>query len=163
MNRRVARTLVCFTLLLVLTAGATGAGAARAILLPDGVYAFAIPDALEWVPPDRSEQPLRGIWLSEELGLELEIFLYPAGGRTLEETATALTEAGRSAEIRDIGGLPVLCYRDLDEADGAPCIGYVYLLADQFTELTFWYGTEQAGEMTRAIMETLRPAEEAAE
>ena len=131
-----------------------GAWAEQELTLPDGIHCLELPDSLRYTPPTEEESYLWAIYLDDSF--EMEVFLYPSGGMTLEETVLALAENGRVAELREIDGVEMLCYRDQDEVDGARCIGYVYPVEDQFMEITFWYGTNEAGEMAADIMETFR-------
>ncbi len=125
--------------------------------LPDGNHTIIVPDSLKAVWVTRDDPNLWRLFLGQNLDLELEIFSYKGNGKTLMENALELTEAGREVEIRQVADTEMLCYRDRDEADGAPCIGYVYIHGDRFVELTFWYGSEEAGETTLAIMESFQP------
>ncbi len=123
--------------------------------LPDGNHTIIVPDSLKAVRVTRDDPNLWRLFLGRDL--ELEIFVYKGNGKTLMENALELSEAGRDVEIRQVADTEMLCYRDRDEADDAPCIGYVYVHGDRFVELTFWYGSEEAGETTLAIMESFQP------
>ena len=46
--------------------------------------------------------------------------------------------------------------RTLDEADGAPCVGYSYLYKDWMIEISFFYSTQEAADLTKTIMESFR-------
>ncbi len=146
-----AAALCVFIFLLV-----TGcAGAEKVQKMPDENHTITLPDSLKPSRITKDDPNLWRLFLGEDL--ELEIFVYQGNGLTLEENALALTEAGKEAELRLVGDTVMLCYRDLDEADGAPCIGYVYVDGERFVEITFWYGSEEAGETTLAIMESFQP------
>ncbi len=146
--------LLCVLLaLLLLTAGA--AAAEKKQKLPDGNHTIILPDDMQMLQVTKSDTNLWRLFIGENL--ELEIFLYKGNGLTLEENALTLTEAGKEAELRQISDTVMLCYRDLDEADGAPCIGYVYVDGDRFIELTFWYGSEEAGQTALSVMESFQP------
>ncbi len=146
--------LLCVLLALVLLA-AGAAAAEKKQKLPDGSHTIILPEDMQMLQVTRSDTNLWRLFVGDNL--ELEIFLYKGNGMTLEENALALTEAGKEAELRQIGDTVMLCYRDRDEADGAPCIGYVYVDGDRFIELTFWYGSEEAGQTALAVMESFQP------
>ena len=88
--------------------------------------------------------------------LEMLVFAYNAGGTSLETLAEALTEAGRDAQIREINSERFLVYQDRDDADGAACVGYSYLYQGWMIEITFFYGSQAAADMTAVIMESFR-------
>lgn len=148
------RKLFCLLLAaLLLTAG--GASAEKRQKLPDGNHTIILPDSMRLLQVTKSDTNLWRLFIGDNL--ELEIFLYKGNGLTLEENAQALVEAGKEAELRQVSDTVMLCYRDRDEADGAPCIGYVYEDGNRFVELTFWYGTEEAGQTALAVMESYQP------
>ncbi len=155
--RRIMAALLC--LMILAAAGAAGAEVKQK--LPDDKHLIVLPDSLKQIPVTRDDANLWKLFLGEDL--ELEIFLYRGNGLTLMENAQALTENGREAEIRLVGDTEMLCYRDRDEADGAPCIGYVYIDGNRFIELTFWYGSDEAGMMSYEIMESFQPLKKGAE
>ena len=122
-------------------------------ILPDGEHRITLPAGMTSLMPDPEESDLKGIFIREP-DLEMLVYAYDAQGSTIEGLAKALREAGREAEIRRIGEESFLVYRDRDEADGAPCIGYGYPYEGWLIEISFFYSSNEAGEMTRTIMES---------
>ena len=75
---------------------------------------------------------------------------------TLQQRAEAQAAKGSDVEMRTVNGIEMLVYRVTDEADGAPCIGYAFMDGTQTIEIFFWYATQEAADLTRRIMETIR-------
>ena len=147
----------CFALLLAVALLAAipagGAAAEREITLPDGTHFLRIPEEMIYQAPSADETSLKGIWLLEP-ELEMLIFSYEAQNATVDTLAEALVNAGRQAQVREIGGTEFLVFQDRDEADGAPCVGYSYLADGRMVEITFFYATQAAMDLTRTIMES---------
>ena len=158
MIRRYGAMFLMLLTLLTLP-GLPGAGCAegRTVILPDGAHQIRLPADMEVLTPEKGVERLWAVYGMRDL--ELEIFTYTGNGLSPQENAERLTEAGSEAEIREIAGVSFLVYRDRDEADGALCIGYMYPVGDTFVELSFWYGSTEAGEQTKEIMETFGPVE----
>ncbi|MBR2824520.1 MAG: hypothetical protein IKE24_12655 [Clostridia bacterium] len=123
------------------------------VLLPDGVHRLTLPGGMVSLTPDADEPDLKGIFLREP-DLEMLVFAYAAHGATAESLAQALAAAGRDAQVRDIHGERFLVYRDRDEADGTPCVGYGYMYGDWLIEISFFYSTQEAADLTKTIMES---------
>lgn len=121
--------------------------------LPDRVHYIKLPDGMLYQAPSGEEKDLKGIWLMEPK-MEIEIFSYDAPGAELQSLAEQLTAAGRTAEIREIGGMNFLVFQDRDEADGALCIGYAYLWEGRMIEISFFCATQDAMELSKAVMES---------
>ena len=140
----------------------TAAGPALAeqeVLLPQSRYAVNVPDEMLFSAPGETDQGVAA-YVSETL--EMDYTAYPreeAAGMadTLQETAEKLSEAGREAEVRLICGIEMICFRHTDEADGAPCIGYIFEENGWIIEIDFWYATAGAGAKTKEIMESIHP------
>ena len=124
-------------------------------MLPDGQHMLTLPAGMVSQTPDGDETNLKGVFLREP-DLEMLVFAYPANGATVEALAEALTQAGRDAQVRSIDGEHFLVYRDRDEADGAPCVGYSYLYRDWMIEISFFYSSQEAADLTKTIMESFR-------
>ncbi len=122
-------------------------------VLPDGVHSIRIPAGTEYQEPESDEKDLKGAFLREP-DLEILVFAYDARGTTVESLAQALTDAGRDAQIREISGETFLVYQERDESDGAGCVGYSYLYNGWMTEIAFFYGSQEAADMTVSIMES---------
>lgn len=139
---------------LLLAACLTGAAAEeREIPLPDGRHFLRIPAEMIFQEPAPDENTLKGIYLLEP-DLEMLIFSYEVRDATVHTLAAALQDAGRQAEVREIGGTEFLVFQDRDEADGAPCIGYSFIQDGRMTEITFFYATQAAMDLTMIIMES---------
>jgi len=123
------------------------------VMLPDGRHSIQIPAEMEYQAPAEEESDLRGIFLMPP-ELEMLVFAYEQPGLTIQELAETLTNAGRIAETRDIGGKEFLVFQDTDEADGTSCVGHGYLEGNQMVEVTFFYATQAAMDLTRTIMES---------
>ena len=141
--------LICIVLLLC------SAAAEQTVLLPGGRYALEVPDGMEYSPPAEGDEGIQA-YVSDTL--EMDYWAYPAAqdAPTMQERAEKLAEGGTDAEIRKVNGIEMLVYRVTDEADGTPCIGYAFTDGDRIVEIIFWYATQDAAEMTKAIMESIR-------
>ena len=142
-------------------------GCARAeqwFRLPRSRYELALPDRLAYSAPEEGDEGVEA-WISDTL--EVDIFAMTREeaetltglGESLQETAETLTGLGREAEVREVAGIEMLCLRTVDEADGAPCIGYIFIEGEYVIEIEFWYATPEAGEETAAIISSIRTAE----
>ncbi len=123
------------------------------VMLPDGRHSVQIPAEMEYQAPAAEEKDLRGIFLMPP-DLEMLVFAYDMPGMTIQGLAETLTGAGRTAETREIGGKEFLVFQDTDEADGTSCVGYSYLEGNQMVEVTFFYATQAAMDLTWTIMES---------
>ena len=154
-NRGIIGILLCLCLL----GGTAGADVMLTrdtdAMLPDGLHRLTLPAGMVSQTPDADETNLKGIFLREP-DLEMLVFAYPANGATVETLAESLAEAGREAQVRQISGELFLVYQDRDEADGAPCVGYSYLYKDWMIEISFFYSTQEAADLTKTIMESFR-------
>ena len=132
-------------------------------LLPGCRYVVDIPDDMEYESPESSENGVETYFNNE---LEMDCFCYPKSeavslgmAETLKETVKALAEKGWEAELRKVNGITMVCVRMKDESDGAPGIGYIFEDGDMMIEIDFWYATQEAADMTRTIMESIRETE----
>ena len=130
--------------------------AAERILLPGGAGSLEIPEDMRETPVGPEEGSLKADYVMPP-DLEMFIFQYDAEGNAPRSLAEALIGAGKEAEVRRIGETEFLIYEDRDETDGAPCVGYTLLSGGKMTEISFFYGSESAGEKTRIIMESFQP------
>ena len=121
-------------------------------LLPDG-HRLTLPAGMAELPKNPEETGLEAVWALEP-DLEMLIFAYDAEGSTARSLAEALREAGREAQVREIGGTEFLAYTDRDETDGALCIGYACVSEGRMIEISFFCGSRAAAEMSREIMES---------
>ena len=122
-------------------------------MMPDGLHFVTIPAGMIFQMPDPEETNLKGIFMRKP-DLEMLVFAYDAQGKTVEDLTAALSEAGRTVEIREIAGERFLVYRDIDHADGTPCIGYAYLYEGWMIETSFFCGSQEAADLSTKIMES---------
>ena len=155
------RKLVCLGIALIMMLGA--ALADQAVALPGERYSLTVPDEMEYSPKnthDSAQSPyFQYAYYSSKLELEMDVFVYPNGGITLQRLAEEMAAKGQTVEIRRISGQELLCYMGQDSpdtSDGAPYIGYVLMDGDQAIEITFWYATQKGMDKTAEIMNTLR-------
>ncbi len=141
-------------LCLAICAGALAAD--REYQLPDGKHFLLLPQEMTWQQPSQEETNLKGIWLLQP-DLEMLVFTYEAQNATVQSLAEALTAAGRTAEVREIGGEQFLVFQDVDESDGASCLGYSYLADGMMVEISFFYSSQAAMDLTQIIMESFHP------
>jgi len=152
MKNRLFSALFCLILLGCLTlAGA--ALADQTVNLPESSWSLLLPDGMTYDPPLEGEDCLFA-WVSDTL--EMDVFRYPAGKATLREMAEQLVSAGQEAELRNVSGVEMLCYRAVDTSlDQAPCIGYAMREGESIIEICFWYATQEAGDLTEQIISSI--------
>ena len=140
--------LICTVLLF------SSAAAEQTVLLPESRYAIEVPDGLRYSPAEEGDDGIQA-YISDTL--EMDYWSYPAAENTttLQEKAEKLAAGGTDVEIRSVNGIEMLVYRVTDEADDAPCIGYAFMDGTRIVEVFFWYATQEAAELTKAIMETI--------
>lgn len=155
------RVIVLLILLALLPACAA---AEQEVVLPGGRYAVSVPDRMVYSAPEGGDMGVEA-YISETL--EMDWLSYPKADaerrgmkETLRETAEDRAALGADIELREISGIEMLCFRITDEADGAPCIAYVFEDGDMLIEINFWYATQEAADETAAIMETIREIRE---
>ena len=135
------------------------AAAEQTVGLPESRYAVTVPDGMEYSEPVETDMGVQA-YVSETL--EMDYRSDPreetAFGQaaSLRETAETLAAGGADVEMREVNGIEMLVYRVTDETDGTPCIGYVFEDGDRIIEIFFWYATQEAAEMTKRIIETIR-------
>ena len=156
MNMRNLKFTAWLMILAVLTACLAGAlGEGQEILLPDGVHRMTVPKEMVWQEPSSEESDLKGILLMPP-ELEMLVFAYESPAENVQVLAEALTNAGRPAEVREIAGMEFLVFQDRDDADGASCVGYSYLSGNLMTEISFFYSSQAAMDLTQTIMESFQ-------
>ena len=144
------KKVICILIvILTLTAAAL---ADQAVTLPGG-FALDVPDNMNYDAEKGTDSDFCFAYVSSQL--EMDVFSYPGSGE-LRDMVEMLNEQGENAELRKINGIEAICFRGSDPADGTPFIGYLMKGGDQLTEVVFWYATQEAGDRTRTIMETLR-------
>ena len=135
------------------------AAAEQVVVLPGGRYAVDVPDGMEYSAPEAGDSGVEA-YISDDL--EMDYLSYPKAEQvrkgmpeTLRETAELWAEKGVNAEIRDVNGIEALCFPVTDDADGAPCIAYVFEDGDMLIEIDFWYATEEAAMLTATIISSI--------
>ena len=134
--------------------------AVQEVFLPNSRYAVDVPDWMDYSDGVDGNTSIDA-YVSKDL--EMDYLSYrreeagQAGrGMTLLETAKKQREAGSDVEIRKVNGIEMLVYRLMDEADGAPCIGYVFEDGDMLVEIIFWYATQEAADETMKIISSVK-------
>ena len=152
------RKLICLSIFAMLLF--SFAAAEQEVLLPGSRYVIDVPDWMEYSDPVDGDA---GIEAYISADLEMDYIAYrkedAAGlgaGQTLKEIAEEQQANGADVKLRKINGIEMLCFRTMDEEDGAPCIGYVFEDGEWMIEIDFWYATQEAGDETKKIMETIR-------
>lgn len=150
MSKRIPALALCLALALL-----AGGGLAEGyrVALPDGNHSVRIPGDMTSQSPAQNETDLRGIYLLEP-DLEMLVYSYDAGNSDVYTLAEALSSQNREAEVRRISDTDFLVFQDRDEADGAACVGYGYISGGKMVEISFFYSTQDAMDLTRAIMES---------
>ena len=143
--RTVLCILVCCLMLL------SCASAEQEVLLPGGRYAVDVPDWMEYSEPVDGDAGVEA-YVSKDL--EMDYISY-------QKAEMIRAEKGSKIELRKVNGIEMLCFRLVDEEDGTPCIGYLFEDGELLIEIDFWYATQEAADMTKTIMETIRTADSA--
>ena len=155
--RKITALLICMLFLF------SCAAAEQEVLLPGDRYAVDVPDWMDYSDP---VDGTAGVDAYVSKDLEMDYFSYLKTDAvqlgmadTLRGTAEERAASGADVELRKVNGIEMLCFRLIDEEDGAPCIGYVFEDGDMLIEIDFWYATQEAADETKAIMETIRMKE----
>ena len=132
-------------------------------VLPGGRYVIDVPDEMEYSDAVDGEAGMDA-YVSRDLEIDLisyrkEDAALLGMAETLKETAKLRKEAGADVEIRKVNGIEMLCFRTEDETDGALCVGYLFEDGDLLIEIDFWYGSQEAAELTKEIISSIREAE----
>lgn len=155
--RKLVSLLIC---LIILFGCAT---AEQTVILPGGHYAVDVPDWMDYNDPVDGDAGVEA-YISPDLEMDYisytkEEAVYRGMADNLRQTAEDRKAQGADVQIRKVNGIEMLCYRLTDDADEAPCIGYVFEDGDRIIEIAFWYATQEAADKTKEIMETIREAE----
>ena len=125
------------------------------VALPDGGHYVTIPSDMIYQQPAHEETNLQGIYLLPP-DMEMLVFSYPMENHTVYTLAEALSASGTEAQVRRIGETDFLVFQDRDDADEAPCVGYSYVENGRMIEISFFYSTQAAMDLTVSIMESFR-------
>lgn len=149
------KRLICLLLALLVPCVSL---AEKEVRLPDSRYTVDVPEYMkDSVPGAGGVQS----WYCDIL--EMDCISYRKADAqamgmsgTLRETAEERAAAGAETELREVNGIEMICFRTRDEADGAPCIGYIFEDGDRMIEVDFWYANEEAAALTAAIISSIR-------
>lgn len=133
--------------------------AEQRVTLPNSRYVIEVPDWMHYSEPANEFDGVEA-YLSETL--EIDYTSYPkatligAGtAGSLRQVAEITAAKGKEAELRSVNGIEMLCFRTMDESDKTPCIGYVFEDGNWIVEIDFWYATEEAANLTAAIISSI--------
>ena len=151
--KKIVSLFICMILL-------CGTAAAQTVSLPNSGYVLELPDGMKYSMPEPEDYGMAA-YTSETL--EMDWLSYPKADaerrgmkETLRETAEDRAALGADIELREISGIEMLCFRITDEADGAPCIAYVFEDGDMLIEINFWYATQEAADETEKIISSIK-------
>ena len=147
----------CLILAVVLALCAGFAAAEQKVSLPASSYTLTLPDGLEYDGPGSTEgDDAEFAYVSYDLGLDVEFFVYDGKGATLEGMVQVLQENGEDADLYTVNGIKMLVYRrddpDQPPKKGMKCIGYALIDGDRVQEIVFWYANQAAADLTKEIM-----------
>ena len=150
---------VCLVLIGILLLGCC-AQAEQTVILPNSHYELLVPDWMEYSDPVDGDQGVEA-YISKDLEMDYISYTKEQAAErglkdTLKESARFLNDNGMKAELRKVQGIEMLCYRVQDEADGTRCVGYAYISEDRMTEISFFYATQAAADLTASIMESFQ-------
>ena len=132
----------------------------KTVRLPGSRYTLEVPDWMEYSDGVDGNTGIDA-YISKDLEMDYLSYRREEAGQagremTLLEMAKKQREAGSDVEIRKVNGIEMLVYRLTDEADGAPCIGYVFEDGDLLVEIIFWYATQEAADETGKIISSVK-------
>ena len=153
MKKRIG-LLICMALLF------SFAAAEKTVVLPGNRYVIDVPDRMEYSEPEEEDNGVQA-YISDTLEMDYLTYTHEEAAAlgfsdTMQETAEKLAAVGVEGEVLEVNGIEMLVYRLSDEADGAPGIGYAFADGDRIIEVIFWYATQEAADLTKQIMETIR-------
>ena len=158
MDSFMMKTVICLLVCIMLMFGC--AAGEQQVLLPGGRYAIDVPDWMEYSDPVDGDAGMEA-YISDDL--EIDFVSYEKAEamklgmpETLKETAKQQREEGNKTEIRKVNGIEMLVFRTEDEEDGTQGIVYVFEDGELIIEINFWYATQEAADLTKTIMESIR-------
>ena len=146
-------------MLLILTVVMLLVGCAAAdevVRLPESRYAVTLPDGMVYdgPTPDSGEA---FAYVYEEILLEVHFFRSDSG--MTEAVADVLAKGGEEITPVSVNGVDMIGFRYPAQDDGWKAIGYMMQDGDATQMILFWYGTPEAAEMTKTIMESIGETE----
>ena len=153
---------LCVIMAAVLALLAVGcAFADQTVTLPESSYRLTLPDEMEYDGPGTGNDDAKFAYVFVDKKLEIDFFLRTnPGGATLQAIAEVLRAQNDSTAIYRIRGIDMIVYRVTDPGDdptgkGMKCIGYAFLDGDYIQEICFWYGTQEAADLTEEIISSI--------
>ena len=149
------RKVIGMTLVLMLLA-AGSVSSAETVRLPESRYAVILPDAMTYDGPT-ADTAEAFAYISEEMLLTVHFFRYD-----MSMTDVILDLLGRGGDdIRpvSVNGVDMIAFRYPPEEDGWQAVGYILEDGNAALEILFWYGTQEAADLTKTIMESIEETE----
>ena len=136
---------------------ATGnVSSAETVQLPESRYAVTIPDGMIYDGPTEGTAEAFA-YVSEEMLLTVHFFRY-----NMSMTDVILDVLGRGGDdIRpvSVNGVDMIAFRYPPEEDGWQAAGCILEDGDATLAILFWYGTQEAADLTKTIMESIEETE----
>lgn len=131
------------------------------VQLPGSPWVISLPGEMKYSGPrDGDGTCVFAYWLPGEAAgsvrMEIDFFIYASEGMNLAAAAEAMATAGMDVELRDVNGIEMICGVSADPADGAPCVSYGMLSGENIVEVVFWCADQEAADLSKVIMETIR-------
>ncbi len=132
------------------------AAADEVVRLPESRYAVTLPDGMvyEGPTPENSEA---FACVYEEFLLEIHFFRFEAG--MTEAVADVLAKGAEDITPVPVNGIDMIAFRYPAQDDGWKAVGYMTQDGDATQMILFWYGSMEAAEMTKTIMESIGETE----
>ena len=139
------------------------ASADRQVRLPNSRYTIDVPEYMRRSEPGPGDA---GVFAFSCEMMEINYSTYSKQEaldsgmpENLLDAAKDRAARGAETELRSVNGIEMLCFRTVDEADGAPCIGYVFEDGEWLVEVDFWYANDEAARLAGKVISSIREAE----
>ena len=132
------------------------ASADEVVRLPESRYAVTLPDGMVYEGPTPENREAFAC-VYEELLLEIHFFRIEAG--MTEAVADVLAKGAEDITPVPVNGVDMIAFRYPAQDDGWKAVGYMMQDGDATQMILFWYGTPEAAEMTKTIMESIGETE----
>ena len=139
---------------MILLAGC--AAADEVVQLPESRYAVSLPDGMVY-DGSAAEDGEAFACVYEEILLEIHFYRFEAG--MTETVADALAKGAEDITPVPVNGVDMIAFRYPAQDDGWKAVGYMMQDGDATQMILFWYGTPEAAEMTKTIMESIGETE----
>ena len=139
---------------MILLAGC--AAADEVVQLPESRYAVSLPDGMVY-DGSSAEDGEAFACVYEEILLEIHFYRFEAG--MTETVADALAKGAEDITPVPVNGVDMIAFRYPAQDDGWKAVGYMMQDGDATQMILFWYGTPEAAEMTKTIMESIGETE----